>query len=60
MPAELVFAREGDGWLFATLVQHDNAVMSAVWRAIARVHRRVVRHLLRSAATRVTQASVLP
>lgn len=56
MPAELVFAREGDAWLFATLIQHDNRIVSAVWRTIAEPHRRVVRYLLRSAATRVTHA----
>ncbi|PZS15711.1 MAG: hypothetical protein DLM57_12140 [Pseudonocardiales bacterium] len=56
MPAELVFARDGDGWLFATLIQQDNRIMSSLWRAIAASHRRVVRYLLRSAATRVTPA----
>jgi hypothetical protein len=60
MPAELVFAREGDAWLFATLVQHDNAVMSTLWRAIAKSHRRIVRYLLRSAAARVTDVSNRP
>ncbi len=52
MPAELVFARDGNGWLFATLIQHDNRVVAAMWRTIADSHRRVVRYLLRSAAGR--------
>jgi hypothetical protein len=56
MPAELVLTRDGDAWLFATLVEHDNAAMAGIWRAIAEPHRRVVRHLLRSAATRLTAA----
>jgi hypothetical protein len=60
MPAELVFARDGEAWLFATLVQHDNAIMSTLWRAIARSHRRIVRYLLLSAANRVTGVSNRP
>ena len=53
MPAELVLARDGDAWLFATLVEHDNRAVAALWRAISARHRDVVRHLLRSAAGRV-------
>jgi Protein of unknown function (DUF2867) len=47
MPAELLFERQGDELLFATLVQHRNPVMRMAWRAIEPKHRRVVTHLLR-------------
>jgi hypothetical protein len=52
MPAELVLQRADDGWVFATLVRHDNAAMARLWAAIAGLHRRVVRQLLRSATRR--------
>ena len=55
MPAELVLARTDGGWVFATLIEHDNPAMSLLWRALAEPHRRVVRHLLRSAAAREPQ-----
>lgn len=57
MPAELVFGRQGDAWLFATLLQQDNAFVATIWNVIAARHRHVVRQLLRSAAARVTRAA---
>jgi Protein of unknown function (DUF2867) len=47
MPAELLFElRDGDV-LFATLVQHKNPLVRAVWAAVAPQHRRIVTQLLR-------------
>ena len=59
MPAELVFARHGNGWLFATLVQHDNPIVSILWNVMAESHRRVVRHLLLSAGERIASRPVV-
>jgi hypothetical protein len=46
MPAELLFAREEDTLLLATLVQQDNPIVRAVWAAVAPRHRQVVPSLL--------------
>jgi hypothetical protein len=59
MPAELVFARHGQGWILATLVQHDNPIVSTLWAVMAERHRRVVRQLLRSAAERIATTQPL-
>jgi hypothetical protein len=57
MPAELVFARQDQDWLLATLVEHDNPIVAALWRGTTRLHRSVVRSLLGSAASRVSPRS---
>ena len=56
MPAELVLARDGEDWVFATLIEHDNAAVARLWRGIAGAHRQIVRHLLRAAAQRTARA----
>jgi hypothetical protein len=53
MPAELLFKRERGTLLFATFVEHENAVARAVWAAVDLVHRPVVRHVLEDAARRI-------
>ena len=50
LSGELLFATEQDRLLFATFVQLDNPVARAVWAAIARRHRHVVRQLLEQAS----------
>lgn len=57
MPGELLFKREPDALLFATFVQHDNAIARAVWAAVEPVHVRVVRDILSQATARVFAAS---
>lgn len=49
MPAEVVVLRERDGVVVATLVQHRNALVRALWAGFAAQHREVVRRLLASA-----------
>jgi hypothetical protein len=49
MPAELLLERRQRSLLFATLVQHDNAIARAVWAATERVHVPVVRRVLERA-----------
>jgi hypothetical protein len=44
--AELVFLREPGALRFSTLITMRNPLARVVWAAIARKHRRVVRHLL--------------
>ena len=56
MPAELMLVRDGDDWVFATLVRFDNRAMRGLWRVIAGTHRTIVRRLLRSAAHRQAHA----
>jgi hypothetical protein len=46
MRAELVFLREPGALRFSTLITLRNPLARLVWSAIARKHRRVVRHLL--------------
>lgn len=50
MPAELLFERRRRSLLFATFVEHDNALARALWATIATGHRRVVRSLLERAS----------
>jgi len=57
MPGELLFKREPDALLFATFVQHDNALARAVWAAVEPVHVQVVRDILSQATARVFAAS---
>jgi hypothetical protein len=51
--AEVLCVRESDAVVVGTLVQLRNPVARAVWACIESHHRRVVRHLLRSAGERV-------
>jgi hypothetical protein len=46
----LLFRTEGDGLLFATLVEQTNPIGRAVWAVITPRHRRVVTSLLNHAA----------
>jgi Protein of unknown function (DUF2867) len=52
MPGELLFKRERRGLLFATFVQHDNALARATWAAVEPVHVPTVRYVLEQAARR--------
>jgi Protein of unknown function (DUF2867) len=49
---ELLFRREPDRLLFATLVQQTNPAVRVLWAAITPRHQRVVRSLLSHAAER--------
>jgi hypothetical protein len=49
---ELLFRREPDGLLFATLVEQTNPAVRVLWAAITARHQRVVRSLLSHAARR--------
>lgn len=55
MNAELVFARDGDALLFATLIRLRNPLARRVWAMTAAQHRRVVRHLLTQAQRRTVR-----
>jgi hypothetical protein len=55
MPGELLFRREGDGFLFCTFVRHGNPVARAVWASIQTAHVRIVRDLLEQASRRLAQ-----
>jgi hypothetical protein len=46
MPAELLLVRERESLLFATVVQHRNAVVRALWKAVVPVHVEIVPRLL--------------
>jgi hypothetical protein len=50
--AELLFRREPDGLLFATLIRQGNPLARSVWAAITTTHQEVVRSLLKHAARR--------
>jgi hypothetical protein len=52
LAGELVFRREPDGLLFATLVQQNNRLVRALWAAVEPTHCDVVRSLLEHAARR--------
>jgi hypothetical protein len=52
LPAELLFMREGHGFIFATFVKMENLFARAAWTAIAPLHRTVVRCLLTLASRR--------
>jgi hypothetical protein len=55
---ELLFRREPDGLLFATLIQQRNPVARAVWARITGTHQHVVRSLLAHAANREKTAEL--
>jgi hypothetical protein len=55
LAGNLVFARRPEGLLFATLTQQNNPVARAVWGRIIDPHHRIVRSLLRNAASRELQ-----
>jgi hypothetical protein len=50
MPAELLFKTYQDSLLFATLVQHQNAVARAMWAPVVPLHVQVVQGLLERGA----------
>jgi hypothetical protein len=52
MPGELLLERRDGALLFATFVQHDNALARAVWAGVEPVHVPVVRRVLEQAAGR--------
>ena len=52
MPGELLLERRGDALLFATFVQHENAVARAVWAGVEPVHVPVVRRVLEGSRAR--------
>jgi hypothetical protein len=52
MPAELLVRRQAPGLLFATFVQKQTPVARAVWAAIDRLHRPIVRLVLGQAIRR--------
>jgi hypothetical protein len=50
--AELIFKREPDGLLFATILKLNNPLIRAIWAAFSPRHRNVVRGLLIQAGRR--------
>ena len=46
MPAELLLRRERDALLFSTLVEHDNALVRAIWARVEEPHLRIVALIL--------------
>jgi hypothetical protein len=50
MPAELVFNRQPRALLLATLVEHQNPAVRAMWAGVEPVHRQVVPRILRRAS----------
>ena len=52
MPAELLIERRQRSLLFATFVQHDNAIARAVWAATEPVHVPIVRRVLEQTGKR--------
>lgn len=58
MRAELVFARERDTVLMATVLTLRHPLARAVWAFVAPRHRRIVRHLLEQAGRRAADGTV--
>jgi hypothetical protein len=52
MPGELLLQRHETGLLFATFVQHDNAIARALWASVEATHVRTVRSILELASRR--------
>jgi hypothetical protein len=52
MPAELLVRRQGSRLLFATLIEHQNPAVRAVWAAMTPIHQRVLRQRLEEAGRR--------
>lgn len=52
MPAELIFRREGDDLLVATLLEYRNPLVPLIWRVVLPLHTRIVRALLTDACSR--------
>jgi hypothetical protein len=46
MPAELLFQPHEQGFLFATLLRHENLFARALWAGVAPAHRKIVRQIL--------------
>ena len=53
MPGELMFKREGETLLFATLVRHGNVLARAVWAMVEPAHVQMVRRILDHASRRL-------
>ena len=53
MPGELMFKREGETLLFATLVRHGNVLARAVWAMVEPAHVPMVRRILDQASRRL-------
>jgi hypothetical protein len=53
LAAELLFKRQQQTVLFATLVQQENRIARAVWAGVEPVHRPIVRYVLEQAGRRV-------
>lgn len=53
MPAELLFKRELNAFLFCSFVQHNNLLGRAIWASIEATHVRIVGDLLGQAARRL-------
>ena len=57
MPGQLMFSKDGDTLLFASLVRHGNLLARAVWAMIEPAHVRMVRHILDQAGRRLTSGT---
>ena len=53
MPGELMFTKDGETLMFATLVHHGNLLARAVWAMVEQAHVRMVRHILDQASRRL-------
>lgn len=53
MPGELMFSKDGDTLVFASLVRHGNLLARAVWAMIEPAHVRMVRRILDQAGRRL-------
>ena len=53
MPGELMFTKDGETLMFATLVHHGNLLARAVWAMVEPAHVRMVRHILDQASRRL-------
>ena len=56
MSGELLFRRQQDALLFATMVRLDNPVVRKVWTQIEARHRQIVHDLLADASSRLLSA----
>jgi hypothetical protein len=57
MPGELMFSKDGDTLLFASLVRHGNQLARAVLATIEPAHVRMVRHILHPAGRRLSSGT---
>ncbi len=54
LSGELIFERQPDALLYATVVHLENPMARGLWAGIAPRHRRIVQDLLQAAHQRVT------